>query len=108
MSLDYPDMDPVGTDGSITYGDFGPAREEVQKASGLDCKNYNIEISVFNGKMITKGILSEDGKIIFSWGKFKGCFIISIPVPLGLKPVPNSKLPFKIFSCSKVILSCLF
>ena len=69
MSLDYPDMDPVGTDGSITYGDFGPAREEVQKASGLDCKNYNIEISVFNGLLITKGIVSEDGKMIYSWGK---------------------------------------
>ena len=66
MSLDYPDMDPVGTDGSITYGDFGPAREEVQKASGLDCKNYNIEISVFNGMLITKGIISEDGKMIYS------------------------------------------
>ena len=70
VSLDYPDMDPVGTDGSITYGDFGPAREEVQKASGLDCKNYNIEISVFNGLLITKGIISEDGKMIYSWGKF--------------------------------------
>ena len=70
VSLDYPDMDPVGTDGSITYGDFGPAREEVQKASGLDCKNYNIEISVFDGLMITKGIISEDGKMIYSWGKF--------------------------------------
>ena len=81
VSLDYPDMDPVGTDGSITYGDFGPAREEVQKASGLDCKNYNIEISVFNGLLITKGIVSEDGKMIYSWGKLLGCFIISIPVP---------------------------
>ena len=75
MSLDYPDMDPVGTDGSITYGDFGPAREEVQKASGLDCKNYNIEISVFDGLMITKGIISEDGKMIYSWGHT--CIIIS-------------------------------
>ena len=50
VCLDYPDMDPIGNPGTITYGDFGPARDEVQKASG-GIKNYNVEIVMFNGKI---------------------------------------------------------
>merc|ERR1711971_1495132 len=66
--LDFPDMDPISNDGTITYGDFGPAREEVQKASGGVVSNYNVEVKIFNGMMVSKGILSEDGKLITSWG----------------------------------------
>ena len=55
--------------GTITYGDFGPAREEVQKAAHSG-ENYNVKISVFNGTLVTKGIISEDNKIIYSWGKY--------------------------------------
>ena len=51
--LDFPDQDPICNDGTITYGDFGPAREEVQKASGGGVSNYNVEIKIFNGKKLT-------------------------------------------------------
>ena len=43
-------MDPICNDGTITYGDFGPAREEVLKASGGGISNYNVEVKIFNGK----------------------------------------------------------
>ena len=38
LKLDYPDMDPVAKDGTWKFGDFGPAHEEVQKASGQCCQ----------------------------------------------------------------------
>ena len=31
--LDLPDMDPISDDGIWSFGDFGPAHEEVQKVS---------------------------------------------------------------------------
>ena len=34
LLLDFPDIGPYGTSGTWTFGDFGPAHEEVQKASG--------------------------------------------------------------------------
>lgn len=67
LKLDYPDMDPVAKDGTWKFGDFGPAHEEVQKASG-GIKNYNIEMNVWNGMDHSFGVISEDGKTIFSWG----------------------------------------
>ena len=50
IALDYPDVEPMASPGTITYGDFGPAREEVQNASG-GVKNYNVEIKHLNGKL---------------------------------------------------------
>ena len=85
MSLDYPDIGPVGDPGTITYGDFGPAREEVQKAAHSG-ENYNVKISVFNGTLVTKGIISEDNKIIYSWGKY---LILSGPKVGGGKQTPS-------------------
>ena len=43
LHLDFPDLKPMGPPGTITYGNFGPAKEEVQKASG-GIKNYNVKI----------------------------------------------------------------
>ena len=34
ICLDFPDIDPIASGGTWTFGDFGPADEEVQKASG--------------------------------------------------------------------------
>ena len=50
MFLDYPDLDPMAPPGTITYGDFGPAHEKIQKASG-GIKNYNVQIVMFHGKI---------------------------------------------------------
>ena len=65
-------MKPAYEPGMISYGDFGPAHEEVQKAYG-SIKNYNVEITFLNGLMKIKGILSEDCKLIYAWGKL--CFL---------------------------------
>ena len=40
-SLDFPEMEPVFS-GDWKFGDFGAAREEVRKASGVD--RYNIMV----------------------------------------------------------------
>ena len=64
--LDFPDM-PAITDGTWTFGDFGLANEEVQKASG-GIKNYNVEIKLWEGLRNMSGILSEDGKKIYTYG----------------------------------------
>ena len=49
MKLDFPKEDkPICAPGSWTFGDFGPANEEVVKASG-GIKNYNVEVSVWFG-----------------------------------------------------------
>ena len=50
----------------ITFGDFGPARKEVVEATGVD--NYNLRMSFAEGAVVTKGVLSEDGSQITSWG----------------------------------------
>ena len=48
LHLDFPDLKPMGPPGTITYGNFGPAEEEVQKASG-GIKNYNVKIVMSHG-----------------------------------------------------------
>ena len=80
MNLDYPDIGSVDDPGTITYGDFGPAREEVQEAAHSG-ENYNVEISVFNGTLVTKGIIYKDGKIIYSWGMYS---LVMSPSQAGL------------------------
>ena len=48
--LDYPDsscIEAIST-GTWTFGDFGPAKEEVTKASG-GIKNYNVQIIAWSG-----------------------------------------------------------
>ena len=67
LKLDYSDMDPIATKGTWKFGDFGPAHKEVQKATG-GIENYNIEMNVWNGMDHCFGVISEDGKIIYSWG----------------------------------------
>ena len=98
VNLDYPDMGPVGQPGTITYGDFGPAREEVQKASG-GMKNYNVEISLWNGMMITKGIVSNDGKIIYSWGMWNTVEYIKWMSDDDLKKLADDREPMDAPSC---------
>ena len=45
--LDYPDMENMG-DGTWTFGDFGPAHEEIQKITGI--KNNNVDSCLWHGK----------------------------------------------------------
>ena len=49
MKLDYPDEEKtICPPGSWTFGDFGPAKEEVSKAAG-GIKNYNVQIVAMSG-----------------------------------------------------------
>ena len=44
--LDHPDIEPIA-DGTWTFGNFGPARTEIQKASGFE--NYNLKTYALDG-----------------------------------------------------------
>ena len=58
INLDYPDVE-FGSKGTWTFGDFGPAREEISEASGGGLKNYNVEMTSFEGLSRSLGLLSE-------------------------------------------------
>ena len=52
--------------GSFKFGAFGPAKEEVAKEAGKS--DYNVQISIWNGILSPKGIVSDDGTKIHFWG----------------------------------------
>ena len=88
-------MDPVSTPGTITYGDFGPAREEVQKVFGCS-KNYDVELILFNGRAKIKGILSNDGKVIYCWGVFNDVEYIRWMSDEDLKKLAEDRDPITV------------
>ena len=59
-------MDPISDDGIWSFGDFGPAHEEVQKISGIE--NNNWEMNVWGGMMKFPGVVCEDGETIYMFG----------------------------------------
>ena len=63
LGLDHPDI-PAAFVGDVEFGDFGPARKEVQYASGSD--NYNVELKI--GEMKINGVAAETGDRVFMWG----------------------------------------
>ena len=99
LKLDYPDIDPLADVGTWTFGDFGPAREDVQKASG-GLKNYNIEMNVHNGMDHNFGIVSEDGKTIYTWGIMNELAILKWQSDEDLKKLSDDREPFETPSCS--------
>ena len=67
ISLDYPDLDATESDVTLVMksGEFGPARQEIAEATGVD--NCNIELSM--GEMGTyPGVVNEAGTEITFWG----------------------------------------
>ena len=52
--------------GNLIYGDYGPARKEVQKESKIE--NYNLKLSFPEGKKDHFAIVSENGKSLYLWG----------------------------------------
>ena len=58
-------VDP-STTGTWTFGDFGEAKADVAKEAGK--KNYNVDINIWGGMFLVKGILSDDGEKLFFWG----------------------------------------
>jgi len=69
LSLDHPDMENQGQ-GVHTYGDFGPAPEEVQIVAG-GIENYNIEMSYMDGKWKVLGIVTNDRENVHFLGFHK-------------------------------------
>ena len=102
LKLDYPDIiNPIGATGTWTFGNFGPAHEDVQRASG-GVKNYNIEMNVFNGMDHKFGIVSEDGETIFSWGNIAGKLLTIYKWQSNedLKRLSDDREPFETPSCT--------
>ena len=102
LKLDYPDMDPIATKGTWKFGDFGPAHKEVQKATG-GVENYNIEMNVWNGMDHCFGVVSEDGKTIYSWGLMNSLDVLKWQSDEDWKrlieerePYDSPKCPYKI------------
>ena len=66
ITLDYPDLESTGN-GTLTFGDFGPAHEEVKIASGgVETNNFLLE--AFGGIMKFNGVHSQDGKKLYMYG----------------------------------------
>ena len=63
IGLDHPDI-PAAFVSDVKFGDFGPARKEVQDASG--CDNYNVELQI--GEMKINGVANETGDRVVMWG----------------------------------------
>ena len=63
VGLDHPDI-PAAFVSDVEFGDFGPARKEVQDASG--CDNYNAELQI--GEMKINGVANEPGDRVVMWG----------------------------------------
>ena len=63
--LDYPHLDQEGSSViECKFGNFGPARDEIKSASGVE--EYNLHVK--SGSMDIKGVLSADGTKITIWG----------------------------------------
>ena len=65
-SLTGAQQDESLSKGTFKFGEFDEAHPEVSKHTGK--KNNNVEISLWGGLWLTKGILSDDGKKITTWG----------------------------------------
>ena len=51
--------------GTWKYGKYEEARQEIVEKTGK--KNYNVEITMFDSMWKTKGVVSDDGKMITMW-----------------------------------------
>ena len=79
FKVDSLDNDP-NYNGSFKFGDFGTAKEEVAKEAGKP--DYNVQISIWNGILSPKGIVSDDKWEILSLfevqtKKFIGSIVLS-------------------------------
>ena len=59
-------MDPMDPNGTWTYGDFGPAHEDVQKITGIE--NNNFQMNAWHGFLKYSGVVCEDGETIYMFG----------------------------------------
>ena len=69
-SIDYPEEPNLACwyEGNISYGDFGPAHDEIVKATGI--ANYNCEIQMGIWKI--QCVLNEEGTKHYSTGNILG------------------------------------
>lgn len=99
MILDFPDIEPI-MKGSWKVGDFGPAKKEVQDATGKE--NYNFELS-YGEVMTQKGVIDEDGTKIVSWGFSNSLETIEFlteedlqKIDEGREDIKNPSCPYKV------------
>ena len=97
ICLDFPDIEPIASGGTWTFGDFGPADEEVQKASG-GIKNYNVDLKIWQYEN-SFGIMSEDGKTIYSHGMMGMVEAMKWQSDEDLKKLSDEREPYEAPSC---------
>ena len=51
--------------GTWKFGDFGEAHPDIVKSTGK--KNYNVDINLYSGMWLSKGVVSDDGETLTLW-----------------------------------------
>ena len=97
VSFDFPEIESTGK-GTWTFGDFGPASKEVELASG-GMKNYNIEMKYNDGKRKGFGVLTNDGKNVYSSSFGKNVDCLKWISNEDLKEFLDSRDPLEAPSC---------
>jgi len=95
--LDFPDMEPTGS-GTWTFGDFEAAHEDVQKVSG-GIKNNNLDMSLWFGMLKSKGVVSEDGTKIYSWGMWNCLETLTWQSEEDIQKLAEDRDPMEAPSC---------
>ena len=96
--LDYPDIKPIGS-GTLSLGDFGPVRKDIEDASGGIKKRYDVEINLMNGFMKNQGVVSEDGKTIYTYNMFGTVWVLKWLNDDDMKKLADSREPADAPSC---------
>ena len=96
LVMDYPESDPMAT-GTWEYGDFGPAKEEVVKASG-GIKNYNMQLQM-SVMMKNNAILTPDKSKVLFWGMTGSVNTLQWMSDEALKKICDEREDFREPSC---------
>ena len=95
ICLDHPDSKPMFTD-TWKSGDFGPAKPQVAKITGI--QNCNIEISTLFGKM--PAILNDEGNKVYYYGFTQTVNIIEQLNPEEIEKLKEDREPADAPTCS--------
>ena len=88
VCLDYPSAKKFMS-GTWSYGDFGPAPEEISEATGI--KNHNIMMDY--GAYKFPGVLSQDGTVIHGAGLTPACQVYNWISEEQLEAVKEDREP---------------
>jgi len=92
--LDFPDIAPRAV-GHWTFGEYGPARQDIIEASGGHTENYNFQWSAYGGIKNGYGIISEDGESICICGMFGEVEFLRLLNETDLKELSENRDTFE-------------